>query len=110
MDVGGFGGQGARGGAEFEVDYAVGGDAVEEGEEDGEAGLEDAVELAHALDDPGRLLGHEADDGVGWERGPLEVGRHGAAAAENVVIGCGIAGGEVEGAGLGWRWGGRRGV
>lgn len=41
------------------------GDPVQEGDEDGQAGVEDAIELAHALDDPRRLLGHEADDGVG---------------------------------------------
>jgi len=49
-------------------------DSVEYGEEDGDAGFEDAVEFAHAFDDPGGLLGHEADDGVGGEGGSLEVG------------------------------------
>jgi hypothetical protein len=58
------------------------GDAVEEGHEDGQAGLEDAVELAHALDDPRRLLRHEPDHRVGRQRRPLEVRRrHDAAAA-----------------------------
>lgn len=46
------------------------GDAVDYGEEDGDAGLEDPVELAHSLDYPCRLLGHEADYGVGGKGGP----------------------------------------
>ena len=32
LDVGGFGGEGARGGAQLEVDYAVGGEILEDGE------------------------------------------------------------------------------
>lgn len=49
------------------------GDAVDDGDEDGEAGLEHAAEASHALDDPGRLLRDELDDGVGGEAGALEV-------------------------------------
>lgn len=50
------------------------GNAVDKGHQDGKTRLEDAVELAHALDDPGSLLRDEADDGVGGEGWFLEVG------------------------------------
>lgn len=51
------------------------GDAVDEGDEDGEAGRQDPVELAHALDDPRRLLRHEPHDGVGRQAGALKIRR-----------------------------------
>jgi len=64
------------------------GDAVEEGDQEGQARLQDAVELAHALDDPGGLLGHEADDSVDGEGiALLEVrGGHAAAKAGRTMV------------------------
>lgn len=49
-------------------------DLVDEREEDREPRREDAVELTHALDNPGGLLGNETDDGVGWKGFLLEEG------------------------------------
>lgn len=57
------------------------GDSVEKRNEDGKTGLENTVELSHALNNPCCLLGHEAYDGVGGEGGALEVrGRNGTEA------------------------------
>ena len=39
--------------------------SVDEGNEEGEAWAQNAVEFAHAFDDPCCLLGNEANDGVG---------------------------------------------
>ena len=62
-------------------------DAVDEWDEDGETGLENATELSHAFDDPSGLLGHEADDGVGGQGRTLEVGRgNGAEAAVTTAM------------------------
>ena len=55
------------------------GDAVDDGHQDGETGLEDAAEASHALDDPCCLLGNELDDGVGGQAGALEVAAWGTA-------------------------------
>lgn len=51
---------------------------VDERHEDRQPGFEDTVELAHALDDPRRLLRHEAHDRVGRQPRLLEVRRQGA--------------------------------
>lgn len=50
------------------------GDAVQERDQDSQSGLQDPTELPHSLDDPGGLLGDEADDSVCGEGGGAEVG------------------------------------
>ena len=67
--VGGDGGLGGDFHGGFFEGFHVG-DAVEDGDQDLDSGGEGSVVFAHAFNDPGGLLGDEADEGVGWEGGP----------------------------------------
>lgn len=98
-------------GGDLDGDFLEGldvGDPVDKRYQDCQAGLEDSIELAHALDDPGGLLGDEADDCVHWEGSSLLEVCWGKATAEAAArwetawrcVSEGISGGCREWSGL----------
>ena len=99
--IGGDGGLGRDLHGGFFEGFDVG-DAVEDGDQDLDSRGEGAVVFAHAFDDPGGLLGDEADNGVGREglaRGEVGcwggggVGAGGGASCGGGEVGCGLEGG-----------------